>query len=63
MLEFIIGYERQELPYWLRAAIDNGSVTVKGDSTSDVCYYEINGETAGPEQRLVFDGKTITVKG
>lgn len=63
MLEFIIGYEAQTLPYWLTAAIDNGTVTVKGSSTSEARYYTVGGVTAGPEDRLVFDGSTITVKG
>ena len=63
MLTFIVGYETQTLPTWLTAAIHAGTVTVKGDSTSDVRYYTVNDVTAGPGQRLVFDGKIITVEG
>lgn len=63
MLEFIIGYEAQTLPYWLAAAINDGRVSVKGSSTSEERYYTVDGKTAGPGDRLVFDGSTITVKG
>jgi len=63
MLEFIVGYEAQTLPYWLTAAINNGSVVVKGSSTSEERYYHLNGQVAGPGSTLVFDGSVITVKG
>lgn len=63
MSEFVIGYEAQTLPSWLAQAIAAGTVTVKGDSVSDIQYYTVNGVTAGPEQRLVFDGTSITVQG
>lgn len=63
MLEFIVGYEAQTLPYWLTTAINAGSVIVKGSSTSDEQYYHVNGQVAGPGDRLVFDGSAITVKG
>jgi hypothetical protein len=63
MLEFIIGHEAQTLPYWLINAIDNGTVSVEGTSASEERYYTVGGVTAGPGDRLVFDGSTITVKG
>lgn len=63
MFEFVVSYDAQVIPAWLAEAISNGTVTVKGSSTSEVRYYHVNGEVAGPEQTLVFDGSTITVKG
>ncbi|QXO09984.1 hypothetical protein pEaSNUABM37_00023 [Erwinia phage pEa_SNUABM_37] len=63
MFEFVVGYDAQNIPGWLADAISNGAVTVKGSSTSEVRYYHVNGQVAGPEQTLMFDGNTITVKG
>lgn len=63
MLEFRIGYEAQTLPYWLSAAIAQGSVVVQGDSTSAVQYYVVAGRTAGPEEILTFDGAAVHIKG
>lgn len=63
MLTFIISTEKQSLPSWLSNAIATGHVVVQGDSTSDIQYYVVDGQTAGPGDVLEFKCGTVCIKG
>jgi len=63
MLTFIISTEKQSLPSWLSAEVTKGNIIIQGDSTSDIQYYIVNGQTAGPGDVLEFKSGAVCIKG